>query len=153
MYKGEKQLNGSNVHESIDTSCYSTSKNVLQSLDIYCEQYNIIGKIDVFDKDKGELIERKKRIIRIYDGYIFQVYAQYYALTEMGYKVNSISLYSYDDNKKYPIPLPKDDKKMNEKFIKVIDDINNFDMSKFIQSNINKCMQCIYSDYCNISLV
>ena len=52
------------------------------------------------------LIERKKKITTIYDGYVFQLYAQYYCLIEMGYLVEKIQFYSFDSNKTYPIKLP-----------------------------------------------
>lgn len=151
-YQTEYQLNGIDVHKSVDTGTYSNKKSVLQAVDVYCEKYRLIGKIDIFDIEKGVLVERKKHISNIYDGYIYQVYAQYFALIEMGYKVTRIRLYSYDTNKNYEIPLPADDKQMLEKFEKLIQDIHSFDISHFRPSNINKCKMCIYSNLCAESL-
>ena len=113
--------------------------------------YNLYGKIDVFDTEKGILTERKKKIKNIYDGYIFQLYAQYFSLVEMGYSVNKIRLYSMDDNKMYPISKPEDDNEMFSKFKKLIDDINNFDIDSFRQSNQVKCSNCIYEPLCYYS--
>ena len=63
----------------------------------------IIGKIDIYDKKKELLVERKKHIKEIYDGYVFQLYAQYYCMTEMGYNVSKLQIRSCDDNKIYKI--------------------------------------------------
>lgn len=62
MYHTEKQINGTAAHNASDRKEYSSRKNVLQAIDVYCERYNIIGKIDVFDCEAGELTERKRKI-------------------------------------------------------------------------------------------
>lgn len=73
-----------------DNAAYSTKVSMLQGISIYSEKYNIIGKIDIFDSEKGILTERKKKVKTIYDGYIFQLYAQYFSLREMGYVVPNL---------------------------------------------------------------
>lgn len=45
------------------------------------------------------LVERKKHVSRIYDGYVFQLYGQYYSMIDMGYAVDSLRIHSIDDNK------------------------------------------------------
>ena len=40
---------------------------MLQGIPVYCEKYNLIGKIDTFDSVKGILTERKKKIKMVYD--------------------------------------------------------------------------------------
>ena len=82
MTQDSFQLNGTTAHKSSDSATYSTKKSVLQGIGIYCDKYNLSGKIDVFDSKTGVLIERKKKIKTIYDGYVFQIYAQYFALLE-----------------------------------------------------------------------
>ena len=77
----------------------------MQSLDVYCEKYRLLGKIDIYDGKKKILRERKRQIKQVYDGYIFQLYGQYFSLIEMGYEVDKMELYSMIDNKKYPIEL------------------------------------------------
>ena len=84
LVQSPDQLNGTKAHEKSDSATYSTQKNMLQGIGIYSETYNLIGKIDVFDCQNGILTERKKKIKTIYDGYVFQLYAQYYCLVEMG---------------------------------------------------------------------
>lgn len=152
IFQSQKQLDGTNVHKSVDSANYSSDKNVLQGIDVYCEKYGIVGKTDCFDLTKGLLIERKKKVAKIYDGYVFQVYAQYYALTEMGYEVKKIIIHSYDDNKNYDIPLPNENEYMKVHFEDLIAEIRNFDPINYVPSNISKCMNCIYSDLCGESL-
>lgn len=152
IYTGEKQLNGSHIHEKVDEAGYATSSHILQGIDVYCEEFGIIGKIDLFDTKTGLLTERKNRIQTIYDGYVFQVYAQCLALREMGYTVNKIRLHSYSDNKNYDLPLPEDDVVMFEKFRKTISDIKTTDVSSFMPENSEKCSNCIYAPFCDRSL-
>ncbi|MCR5150839.1 MAG: type V CRISPR-associated protein Cas4 [Clostridiales bacterium] len=151
LYKDSYQFNSSAAHERSDSGNYSSRKTMLQAISVYSSEFNLLGKIDTFDAEKGILTERKKRITTIYDGYIFQVYAQYFALTELGYEVNEIRLYSMDDNKIYPVKKPEDDLIMFEKFKNVIEDIENFDYSDFKQNNKSKCERCIYEPLCSYS--
>lgn len=152
-YQQKPQIAGRAAHTSIDEKSYSTRKNILQGVEIYCEQYRICGKIDLFDIDSGKLTERKRQIKTIYDGYVFQVYAQYYALCEMGYTVNSIILHDIIHNKNYPVALPSQDPEMQQKFEKLIKQINEFDMNApDFTPNEAKCRKCIYSNLCDYSL-
>lgn len=153
VYQTTYQINGTNAHKSIDGKTYSTKKNILQSINVYCEKYGIQGKIDTFDIDKGLLTERKNKIVKIYDGYVFQIYAQYFALTEMGYKVQKLRFHSLSDNKNYDVKLPFEDVEMFNKFEKLIEDIRKFDMQSFTQTNIQKCQHCIYEPACDRSLI
>ena len=151
LYQDSVQLNGSAAHKKSDLAEYSTKKNILQGISVYSEKYNLVGKIDVFDADKGIITERKKKIRQIFDGYIFQIYAQYYALTEMGYKINELHLYSMDDNRVYKIEMPENDKDMSKKFENTITAINEFVFDDFVQTNPLKCKNCIYNVLCSFS--
>ena len=77
LYQSHYQIDGTKAHESIDSNRYSTRNSVLTSIEVYSEKYQVSGKIDIYDTDKKMLIERKKHLNKIYDGYIFQLYAQY----------------------------------------------------------------------------
>ncbi|MCH7763602.1 MAG: type V CRISPR-associated protein Cas4, partial [Candidatus Marinimicrobia bacterium] len=116
LYHTTDQTNGIAAHKTIDNKSYTTAKSVLQGLDVFSEKYRIGGKIDTFDIKKALLVERKKKIKVIYDGYIYQLYAQYYCLTEMGYEVKRLKLYSMEDNKSYPVKLPENDREKQEGF-------------------------------------
>ena len=149
LYKDIPQINGTAAHESIDSATYSSHANILQGIDVYSVQLNLCGKIDTFDTEKGLLTERKKQIRALYDGYIYQLYAQYYCLCEMGYEVKMLRFWSKDDNKVYPIPLPDDNPKMKEKFFQVIHQVRNFDPATYVPSNAAKCSHCIYNPFCD----
>ncbi len=149
IYQDRPQIEGRQAHETIDTKTYSTRKNILQGISVYSELYKLHGKIDIFDEEEGLLTERKKLIKNIYDGYIFQLYAQYHCLTEMGYQVRKLRLYSMDTNKSYPVHLPRDDKPMQEKFAELIQDINLYNLTDPFQPNPNKCAKCIYANFCD----
>ena len=149
LYYGTAQLDGKAAHEAIDEKRYSTHKSVLQGLDIYSNEYKLCGRIDIFDTEKGLLTERKKHISTIYDGYVFQLYAQCICLREMGYEVKQLRFYSSDDNKIYPVPLPEDDVEMFEKFKGINREMQSFTMDSFIPKNEKKCQQCIYNDFCD----
>jgi CRISPR-associated exonuclease Cas4 len=153
MYHAKEQTLGVISHESIEEESYSTRKDVLMNLEIYSEKYNLVGKLDIFDNKAKKLIERKHKIQKIYDGYVFQVYAQYFALVEMGYEVEEIVIRDKSQNKNYPIPLPSQDEIMFQKFENLINDINEFDLSNpNFTPNIEKCKKCIYSHICDYSL-
>ena len=152
LFQDTAQINGSFVHEKVDNNEYSDEKSVLQGISVYCEQYNLIGKIDVFNTQTGILTERKKKITTIYDGYIFQLYAQCFALREMGYTVNEIRFYSFDDNKTHRVELPENDEEMFSKFIKLLGDIEAFNADLFVPSTIAKCEKCIYEPLCDRSM-
>ena len=90
-YQSPDQLNGSAAHRLVDQASYA-SNQLLQGISVYSEQYSLYGKIDSFDIVTGVLRERKKKIKAIYDGQIFQVYAQCFSLREMGYEVKKLVL-------------------------------------------------------------
>lgn len=153
LYNRDYQVNGINAHKTVDIQNYSSKKSILQGIDIYCEEFKIMGKIDVFDVNTGILTERKNKVSKVYDGFVFQLYAQYYSLKEMGYNVNKIRLHSMQDNKNYNIKLPSDDTEMDNKFRKLIKRINEFDIENFKQENKKKCEKCIYEPSCDRSLI
>jgi CRISPR-associated protein Cas4 len=153
LYKAKPQIIGKEAHDAIDHNRYSTRTDILMGMEVYTSKYKIAGKIDVFDCKIGRLTERKREIKKIYDGYVFQVYAQYFGLEEMGYKVNEIIIHDMIHNKNYPIPLPSKDSEMLKKFEELINEINayNLDDNDFVP-NPEKCKNCIYSNLCDKSL-
>lgn len=152
LYHSTHQVKGLNAHKTVDSQTYTTAKSVLQGLDVYSEQYKLCGKIDTYDVAKKLLTERKKKIKVIYDGYIFQLYAQYFCLTEMGYQVDKIKLYSMDDNKSYSVNLPHDDPEKLSAFKQLIKDLRAFDLNADFTPNANKCQFCVYNALCDYSL-
>ncbi len=147
IYHDSYQIEGKNAHESIDEGKYSSKKSWIQAMPIYSEELGVIGKIDLFNSETGLLIERKKKINKIYDGYLLQLYAQFFCLTEMGFIVKKLEFYSLVDNKKYNIILPsKEDK---EKLLQIIQAMKSFDIHAPFSQNIKKCEMCIYKELCD----
>lgn len=152
LYHTTAQTKGKAAHKTVDNQQYSTAKKILQGMEVYCEKYKIGGKIDSYDQDKGLLVERKKKIKVVYDGYIYQLYAQYHCLIEMGHNVKTIKLYSMDDNKSYPIEKPEDDLERQRKFEALIEEMRCFTLDAPFEANANKCKHCIYNNLCDASL-
>lgn len=147
-YYSSSQTKGRDAHKSIDKGIYSTKKDDLIGIDVINHKYGLVGKINVFHKDKGLLVERKRQIKTIYDGYKYQLYAQYFCLQEMGYDVKAIKFYSMVDNKSYPIAIPTSAEL--EKFEKHIQTIKQYNpMDNSFRQNIEKCKFCIYANLCD----
>ena len=147
LYHREAQTQGKISHKSIDNKTYSSRKNIIQNLEIYSSKYNLCGKLDLYDSDEQKIIERKHYINKIYDGYKYQVYAQYFCLIEMGYNVRSIAFHSLKDNKKHPLAIPN--KKETEEFEKLIEKFKRFSLDDKFTQNEKKCQNCIYSPLCD----
>ena len=54
FYESKEQQEGSSLHEKTDSSQYSDRKNVLQGVSVYCEQFNLSGKIDNIEELEAE---------------------------------------------------------------------------------------------------
>ncbi len=153
LYQTTDQISGTGSHQSIENKTYSTSTLIFQGIEIYSEKYNLHGKIDIFDASQKKLRERKKEIKTIYDGYVFQLYAQFFSLQEMGYEVQSLEFYDITHNKTYPVKMPQDDIVMHNKFEKTVQSLHDFSLNfNFVQDNAQKCERCIYSNLCDSSL-
>jgi CRISPR-associated protein Cas4 len=152
LYYSTDQSEGKAAHTSVDTKTYTTAKKVLQTIEIYSQTYGLGGKIDTFDTATGILTERKKKITTIYDGYIYQLYAQYHCLIDMGYEVKKIRLYSMDDNKMHPVALPSQDLSRQAAFERLLEQIHSFDMSVPFAVNPHKCFRCIYRYLCDVAV-
>ena len=147
-YQSTYQINGSVAHQKPDEAGYSTRKDVWQGREVYCEKYDLIGKIDVYFRFDKKLVERKKLIKQVYDGYVFQLYAQYFALQELGENVETLILHSLDDNRSYQIKLPGQDEETLQKFETTIQSLKSFSFESFVQENSEKCKHCIYNPMC-----
>ncbi|NCP67647.1 type V CRISPR-associated protein Cas4 [bacterium] len=148
LYKEKPQIIGTLNHERIDKQSYSTEKRYLQGIEIYSQTYGLCGKIDLYDAQTKTLIERKTQVKTIYQGYKYQLWAQYFCLTEMGHEVKKLVLRSLNDNKNYALlpPSPAEIKEF-ETHLKKIRQFNPNDPS-FTQ-NPEKCRRCIYAPLCD----
>jgi CRISPR-associated exonuclease Cas4 len=151
VYHYTPQTVGKIKHENIDEGRYSSRKRYIQNLSVYSEKYNLMGKIDIYDREEKALIERKFKIKKIYDGQRYQLYAQMFCMREMGWEVEKLYIHSLSDNRRYPVGLP--DEKEMAKFETLIDDMNNFDSEKYRgKISENKCDNCIYRELCNVAV-
>lgn len=148
LFHSSYQSKGKQAHKNIDEKKYSSKKNILQGIDIYSEELGVTGKIDIYDIDKKELIERKNKIKTLYEGYYLQLYAQYFCLIEMGYDVKKICFYSLSDNKKIKIDLPGLEEKNRLKDVINLMESFNIEDKNFKQNPI-KCKMCIYKYLCD----
>ena len=168
LYHSSFQTVGKIKHENVDKRQYSSASRYLQGLEIYSNRYNLAGKLDVFDRQQGILIERKYQIKQIFDGYRYQLYAQYFCLKEMGFKVKRLCLHSLKDNKRYYFEIP--DRAATKEFSRILKEINNYCLTgnldenqahqksikklsdnqrgKKQTKNKQKCAQCIYRELC-----
>lgn len=148
IYHAEPQKKGSASHATIDNDAYSSRKDILSGQMVFCEKYGLIGRIDVFDIQSGILVERKYSITAIYPGFRYQLYAQMFALMEMGYVVKELRLYSAKDNKRYSVPLPNE--KEVEEFEQVLQTMRVYSLEDDFVRNVNKCKHCIYRSLCDV---
>lgn len=147
-YHDTPQVAGKQAHETVDKGSYSTKKNVLTGIFVYSEYYGLIGRIDQYFIESKKLVERKKKIKTIYDGYKLQLYAQYFCLIEMGFEVEYLGFYSMDDNKNHPIDIPNDE--MTLWFENHLANIRHYNPSIALNNiNSNKCQYCIYMPLCD----
>lgn len=151
IYCSTAQTDGENAHRAVDSKSYPVA-NTVKGLEVYSEKYNLIGKIDIYNKATKVLTERKKKVKTVYDGYVFQLYAQYFAMTEMGYEIKKLQIHSMDDNKTYQVDLPEQAPEMLKKFENTVAEFENFDFDGFLQTNPKKCANCIYAPYCDRGL-
>lgn len=155
IYQEQAQKEGTKVHEAVDNRTYSTRKNILQGMSVFSEAYQIAWKIDVFNTNTGELIERKNQIFldenknpKIYLWQKYQLWGQMFCLEEMWYTIQSLWIYSVKDNKKYRIYKPST--KQLLAFQKVLKEYRKFDLlQKNWRQNTQKCKKCIYRELCD----
>lgn len=146
VFSAKPQQKGKLAHANID-SFEKEEKHVLKGAYVISSKLGVYGKIDKFYVRDGKLVESKFQITTVYKGYVYQLWAQYFGLVEMGYEVKSISLYSIKDKKHFPIPIPGDAerKELREHIIRIA----HFDFEAPLQVNVNKCKHCIYASLCD----
>lgn len=142
-YHDVPQTRGNALHSAIDNKTYSSRKDIMQGASIYSEELGIYGKLDTFDKKGGELTERKSKVSEIYEGYLMQLYAEYFCLVEMGYDVKSISIYSMLDNKKHKFASPGEREKNRLK--EILQQMRDFNEEDVLKHKCNHCSNNIYS--------
>lgn len=147
LYHAAPQAKGKAAHATVDKKRTSNRKSEIQSLPVYSEELGIMGKIDIYRQDEKLLIERKYQLKQIFRGQIYQLWAQYFCMTEMGYIVDKLAFYEISTNKTFPIDVPGDSEK--SELIAFIERFINYYPSDTIIENPNKCAHCIYCNLCD----
>ena len=147
LYHAKPQTKGKMAHETIDNKTAGNRKEDLFSLPVYSAQYRLMGKVDVYRKKEKLLVERKYQLKKIFQGQIYQLWAQYICLLEMGYEVEQMAFYEISTNKMIPISLP--DEKGMAQFTTFIESFYQFDPADEIHVNPRKCQHCIYFNLCD----
>lgn len=47
-YQSEYQINGTKAHENVDAGKYSTRKNIITALEVFSQEYGLVGKDGIF---------------------------------------------------------------------------------------------------------
>lgn len=136
------QVVGRLNHSAVEEGRYSSANKYLQAIPVYSEKYWIAGKIDIYDSEKKHLIERKTKIKKIWQGYVYQLYAQYFCMKEMNYGIEKMFLYSTEDNKKYEIEIPH--KKETAEFEATLEKIKNYNPLSDKGHSCPKCRDSVY---------
>ena len=76
MYHATPQTQGRIAHETVDNKTASNRANDILSLPVYSEEYGLMGKIDLYKRKEKKLIERKFQLKQIFQGQIYQLWAQ-----------------------------------------------------------------------------
>lgn len=147
LYHAVPQTRGRAVHETIDRKSASTRAGDLLALPVCSEELGIIGKIDLYRKSEKLLIERKYQLKQLFKGQIYQLWAQYFCMKEMGYEVERLAFYEISTNTMLPIETPNEAEK-NE-LMGFIQRFRNYDPNQKININPNKCAHCIYCNLCD----
>ena len=148
LYKATPQLSGSDAHYATDNGSSSTRKGDVMALPVFSDELGITGIIDIYKGEQHLLIERKNNLKHIFRGQVYQLWAQYFCMVEMGYHIEKIAFYEISTNKMLYQALPTDKDK-----VELMAFINNFrnyspDSTHFI-INPNKCRHCIYCNLCD----
>lgn len=148
MYHATPQTQGRIAHDSVDSKSASNRSEDIISLPVYSEEYRLMGKIDIYKGKEKKLIERKFQLKQIYQGQIYQLWAQMLCMKEMGYSVETLAFYETSKNRMIPIEMPNDLELI--KFKNFINRFHNYNpLETSITINPNKCLHCIYCNLCD----
>ena len=147
VYHATPQTQGRIAHETVDKKTASRDKNTLLALPVYSEFYGLMGKIDVYNMQERKLIERKYQLRNIYQGQLYQLWAQMFCMQEMGYEVEQLAFYETSTNRVIPLQLPTQEDIV--KFESFLQKFRTYNPSEPIVVNPNKCRHCIYCNLCD----
>jgi len=148
MYHATPQTRGKSAHKTIDKKTTSNRADDLLALPVYSEEFGLMGKIDIYKRNERKLIERKFQLKQIFQGQIYQLWAQMLCLREMGYEVEELAFYEMSTNKIFPVTMPTSEELLQfKRFIEHFRSYNPDETTSTI--NPNKCRHCIYCNLCD----
>ena len=148
MYHATPQTRGRSAHESVDKKTASNRADDILSLPVYSEEYGLMGKIDLYKRKIGKLIERKYQLKQIYQGQIYHLWAQMLCMKEMGYDVRERAFYEISTNKVIAVKMPNEEEL--SRFKRFIDSFSKYNQEETPSTiNANKCRHCIYCNLCD----
>lgn len=147
LYYAAPQIKGKIAHETVDNKTASNRKDIFLSLPVYSEKYRLMGKIDLYRCKDKMLVERKYQLKNIYQGLIYQLWAQMFCLREMGLEVKKLAFYDMSANRMIPVNIPTEDEERI--FARFIESFRMFNPLDSIKVNYRKCTHCIYSSLCD----
>lgn len=147
LYHATPQTKGTIAHTATDGKTSSTSSNDILSLPVSSDELGVMGKIDVYKQKEKMLIERKYKLKQIYRGQLYQLWAQYYCMLELGYKIEKLAFYEISTNRMIPIEIPTEEEKNELK--EFIQRFRNYNPADYFVPNPNKCLHCIYCNLCD----
>ncbi|MFN3916989.1 MAG: type V CRISPR-associated protein Cas4 [Flavobacteriales bacterium] len=147
VYSASPQQVGKTAHNTIDDDKRKQRNEVLSGVYIISNRLGVYGKIDQYFVKEQKLVERKFMLKTIYRGYYYQIWAQYIALEEMGYPVDSLFFHSIKNNNRIRVAKPT--KEEVEELRQHIRKIARFDFETQLNVNPEKCKHCIYASLCD----
>lgn len=146
-YHAIPQTRGKNAHSKVDSKSTSTSADIIESLPVISHELGVYGKIDIYKKISHSLIERKYQLKNIYQGQIYQLWAQYFCMIEMGYAIKNLSFFEISTHRTIRMEIPNDkDKSLLMGFL---DSYRNYNPTGEMVTNHNKCSHCVYCNLCD----
>ena len=148
MYHATPQTQGRVAHETVDKKTASNRSDDILSLPVYSEEYGLMGKIDIYKRKEKKLIERKYQLKQIFQGQIYQLWAQMLCLVEMGEKVESLAFYETSTNRMIPVVMPTEED--IQRFKGFLQRFRSFNPdTTYFTINHNKCIHCVYCNLCD----
>ncbi len=148
LYSAAPQQVGTLHHTAIDHPPMSKKDSqTLKGIYVISKWLGIYGKIDTLHVTEKRLVESKFAITTLYKGYYYQVWAQYFALIEMGFEINTLSFFSIKDRKTYLINIPGESE--YQELRQHIRTIARYDFEQEFIPNPAKCQHCIYATLCD----
>ncbi len=146
VYTAKPQQRGKTAHQIIDTQ-NKPKNNILKGAYVLSNKLGVYGKIDTLYTKKQKLVESKFQIKTIYRGYLYQLWAQYFALTEMGFSIKELNFFSMRERQTIPIKIPGQVE--FDELRAHIKKIARFNFESEINVNPVKCQHCIYAALCD----